>query len=237
MKRQILSHSTTIILIIMLILFSISYAILIPIIFRPFYYCAVKILNIEKESGYSFKVIREAYDDVMNFIWHGDEFKTGTLLFSEEGKSHFKDCVPLFWLDLWVCIVSFVYILVYFILIKLNKLEMKKYKGFHPLFYAGAIVISLVVIISLISIINFDLVFKAFHKIFFHGKENWVFDEETDEIINILPKKFMALCAAWIGIHIFAFDIFGIIYGIKKRKMSEENKENDLVSELDLEGN
>lgn len=222
MKKQLLNHSTTIILIIMLILFSISYAILIPIIFRPFYYCAVKVLNIEKESGYSFKVIREAYDDVMNYIWRGAEFKTGTLLYSEEGKGHFRDCVPLFWLDLWVFIVSSLYIFLYFILVKLNKLEMKKYKGFHPIFYSGAIVISFVVIIAFISILNFNLVFSAFHKLLFPGKENWEFDEETDEIINILPARFMALCAAWIGIHIFAFDIFGIVYGIKKRKRVEE---------------
>lgn len=70
---------------------------------------------------------------------------------------------------------------------------------------------------------------------FFPGKENWVLDADTDEIINILPLRFMALCAVWIGVHVFAFDIFGIIYGIKKRKKVEENKETKLVSEVNSE--
>lgn len=224
MKKQILNHSTTIILIIMLILFSISYAILIPIICRPFYYCAIKLLNIEKQSGYSYSVIKEAYDDVMNFIWLGAKFKTGTLAYSEDGASHFKDCVPLFWLDLVVCIVSFIYILGYIILVKTKKIEMKKYKGFNPMFYSGIITIGFVVVIATLAIIDFDLVFRGFHKLFFPGKDNWEFYVDEDEIIKILPTNFMALCGAWIGIHVFAFDVFGIVYGIIKKKKSRRDR-------------
>ena len=218
MKKKIINHSTTITFIIMAILFSISFAILVPIIFRPFYYCAIKLLNIEGQSGYTYNEIKEAFDDVMNFIWHGSEFKTGVLAYSEEGASHFKDCVPLFWLDLWVCLISFIYLMTNFILVRFKVLEFKRYKGFHPLFFSGAIVILLVIIIGIFGMIDFYKLFEAFHKLFFPGKENWEFDEDVDEIIKILPENFFALCAAWIGGHVLIFDIISITYGIKTRK-------------------
>lgn len=218
MKRKIINHSTTITFILMAILFSISFAILIPIIFRPFYYCSIKLLDIEGQSGFTYGEIKEAFDDVMNFIWHGSEFKTGVLAYSEEGASHFKDCVPLFWLDLWVCIISFIYLMANFILVRFHVLEFKRYKGFHPLFYCGVIVIGLVIIIGIFGLIDFYKLFEAFHKLFFPGKDNWEFDEDVDEIIKILPENFFALCAAWIGSHVLLFDIISITYGIKTRK-------------------
>ena len=66
MKKKIINHSTTITFIIMAILFSISFAILIPIIFRPFYYCSIKILDIEGQSGYSYAEIKEAFESTTN---------------------------------------------------------------------------------------------------------------------------------------------------------------------------
>lgn len=233
MKNKILNHSTTITFIIMAILFSISFAILIPIIFRPFYYCSIKLLDIEGQCGYSYSEIKEAYDDVMNFIWHGAEFKTGVFAYSEEGASHFKDCVPLFWLDLWVCIISFVYMMANFILVRFNILEFKKYKGLHPLFYSGAIIIVLVIIIGIIAMIDFYKVFEAFHKIFFPGKDNWEFDENVDEVVKILPENFFALCAAWIGAHVLIFDICGITYGIKTRKKGLGSVNSTVIEETE----
>lgn len=236
MKKKVLNHSTTIIFIIMAMLFSISAAILIPIIFRPFYYASIKILNIEEQSGYSYAEIKEAYDGIMNFIWHGKEFYVGVLHYTEEGAEHFKDCVPLFWLDLWVFIISLVYLTVHFILVRFNVLEFKKYFGFHPLFYASVIVIALVIIIAIIALINFDLVFTAFHMLFFPGKE-WEFYDDVDEFVKILPENFFALCAAWIGAHVLIFDVSAITYSIKKKKNNKktpelsDNQENEEIVE------
>ena len=85
MKKKVLNHTTTIIFIIMCIILSISFAILIPIIFRPFYYCSIKLLNIEKQSGFTYSEIKEAFDGVMDFIWEGKDFYVGVLNYSEEG--------------------------------------------------------------------------------------------------------------------------------------------------------
>ena len=67
-----------------------GYPFLIPCAFRPFYYISVDTLNIPEESGYEREVCIEAYDDVMNFIWEGAEFKTGQLKWTEEEKGHFE---------------------------------------------------------------------------------------------------------------------------------------------------
>ena len=53
-------------------------------------------MELESETGYSHEVIKEAFDDVMDYLVFGDEFKTGQLEYSEEGKAHFEDCKKLF---------------------------------------------------------------------------------------------------------------------------------------------
>jgi len=233
MKKNALNHSLTIVFIIMAILFSISAAIFIPIIFRPFYYCSIKLLNIEGQSGYTYSEIKEAFDGVMDFIWKGKDFYVGVLSYSEEGEAHFKDCIPLFWLDFWVFIISSIYLLTHFILVRLHILEFKIYHGFHPLFYSGIITIGLVVVIGIFGLIDFYKLFEAFHKLFFPGKENWEFDEEVDEVIKILPENFFALCAAWIGAHVLIFDISAITYGIKKKRKNKKtaNSSDNTINE------
>ena len=237
MKKKVLNHTTTIIFIIMCIILSISFAILIPIIFRPFYYAAIKLLNIEKQSGYTYSEIKEAFDGVMDFIWKGKDFYVGVLNYSEEGVDHFRDCIPLFWLDLWCFIISFIYVLTHFILVRFKVLEFKLYHNFHPLFYAGIATIVLVIFVGICGLIDFEKVFEIFHKMFFPGKDNWVFDEDVDEVIKILPENFFALCAAWIGAHVLIFDALAITYGIKQRKKAlktpslSDNQENDKIEE------
>ena len=240
MKKKVLNHSTTIIFILMAMLFSLSAAILIPIIFRPFYYACIKLLNIEGQSGYSYAEIKEAYDGVMNFIWHGKEFYVGVMNYSEEGVAHFKDCIPLFWLDLWVFIISFTYMLTHFLLVRFHILEFVKYHGFNPLFYSAIVMIVLVVIIGIFGMIDFYKLFEAFHKLFFPGKDNWEFDEDLDEVVKILPENFFALCAAWIGTHVLIFDVSAITYSIKKKKNNKktpelsDNQENEEIVENEV---
>ena len=46
---------------------------------------------------------------------------------------------------------------------------------------------------------DFDGLFTAFHHLFFPGKENWIFDYRTDEIILILPEEFWLRTAALVA--------------------------------------
>ena len=223
----------TIIFIIMTIIFSISAAIIIPIIFRPFYYASIKILDIEGKSGYSYNEIKKAFDGVMDFIWCGKPFNVGDLKYTHEGMLHFKDCIFLFWLDLIAFLVSFSYIITHFVLVKKKIINFYNFFGFHPFFYSGIVTIFLVVFLIIAISIDFERAFEIFHKMFFPGKENWVFDPDEDEVIKILPIEFFALCGAWIGGHVLLFDLSGITYGaiyrIRQRKMKKGDNDEGTI--------
>ena len=178
--------------------FFIAFAASIPSVFRPFYYACITPLHIEEYSGYSRETIVEAYDDVMDFIWEGAEFKTGSLNWTESEKEHFEDCIPLFHLQVILASVLGAYLLAYLILIKKKVLRPARFKGISSVAYGGMLTILLMIIIGIFAAIDFDKLFNLFHAIFFPGKENWVFDEKTEQVIMILPEEFFAVCAGFI---------------------------------------
>ena len=65
-------------------IFIISFAIAFVILFRPYYYWNIKLLDLENKTGYTYEEITEAYDDVMDYLVYGAEFKTGDLRYSED---------------------------------------------------------------------------------------------------------------------------------------------------------
>ena len=46
-----------------------------------------------------------------------------------------------------------------------------------------------------LAALDFDRAFVVFHSIFFPGKDNWIFDWQTDPIILFLPQEFFRNCA------------------------------------------
>ena len=177
----------------------------------------VEDLNKYTGEDYTKDDVKEAFDDVMDFIWKGKEFKTGKLKFSEDGKSHFADCVPLFWLDTIILIVSTVTLIVMMLFFVFKKWEIVDFFGFSPIFYSGILSLLIVSIIGVFGIIDFDELFKVFHQIFFKGKENWLFDPKEDEVILILPEEFFMYCASLMGSGLALFSFGSIGYGIVKR--------------------
>ena len=73
--------------------FLLTAAIGLPIYIRPFYYAHIEAFDLARVSGYSEAEIREAYDEVLDYLTlPGKEFSTGVLPHSAEGKAHFEDC-------------------------------------------------------------------------------------------------------------------------------------------------
>ena len=198
-------------------IFMISFAIAFVILFRPYYYLNIHILNLEEESGYTYSEIVEAYDDVMDYLVFGEEFKTGKLPYSEDGKSHFEDCKRLFSFDFLCLAISGIYILVIFILQKYKILNLK-FKHFSPGIYSIIGICAIFSVLTVWGIIDFDNLFITFHLIAFSGKTNWGFNPVTDQIINVLPLEvWMNFCILIVAI-IIIFIIGFIIYEIKRRK-------------------
>ena len=160
------------------------------ILYRPFYYRQISSLQLPEQTGRSEQTIREAYDDVMDYLVFDAPFRTGELRWSQSGKDHFADCKKLFQLNFLLLGVSVFTLVSLLILHRQKKIRFHYFAGRTPAFWSAICMIAVFAIITLWAIIDFNHLFTAFHTTFFPGKTNWVFDARFDQIIPILPEQF-----------------------------------------------
>ena len=208
--KKIVNNSLTVLLIVSLIILMITFSIGLPIYFRPFYYLHIKGLKMVETTKWSYFTIKNAYDEVLDFLVLNKPFGTGELRYSSEGKAHFEDCKILFDLNFYCLLGSFVISSVILILNKFKKIEIKRYFNFHPIFYSSIVAILIPLIVGILASIDFDRAFEVFHMIFFPGKDNWLFDPVTDQIIRVMPQTFFRNCAILIGASLLIITISSI---------------------------
>jgi len=216
MKNRIFTALTGICIAILIITVSIG----LPIYVRPFYYSQIDALNIEQYSGADRETIIEAYDELLDYLTiPGKEFKTGDFKYSESGKAHFEDCKVLFDLNLYALITAIAGLGILLILRAIGVFEMLRPFGMNVMFSSGAFTLGGFAIIGGLCAIDFDRAFTVFHKIFFPGKDNWLFNWWEDEIIRILPQDFFMNCAILILASIVTLCLVSILVGLlSKRK-------------------
>jgi len=227
-KKKVINVTATVIFCICLVLFMLTFAIGLPIYCRFFYYIQIKTLNMEQNTGWTYAEIKTAYDEVLNFCtlpWV-NEFSAGSLAFSEEGAAHFADCKVLFNLNIGVFFGSAAVMGAILLLKQCKIVEILSAKGHRAYFYAAIAAVALpVVLIAIIAIVGFDKAFEGFHTLFFPGKDNWLFDPDEDEIINVMPEEFFMNCAIIIGVGLTAFAAAlisaDLILNAKKRRAAE----------------
>lgn len=192
-------RALSLILAVALFFFIITASIALPIYIRPFYYAHIEPLNLSEASGYSEQQIKVAYDEVLDYLTlPNTEFSAGDMAYTPSGRDHFADCKSLVTLNLVVLIVSVVIIALVFIIKRRSNIRL--YLGKHtPYYFASMSIISIFGAIALLAAIDFRFTFTLFHKIFFFGKENWLFDPSVDEIVSVLPPEFFRNCAILIG--------------------------------------
>ena len=210
------SKAFSVLLVLLLALFAISASVAAPICIRPFYYAHIEALDMPEKTGWSREQIRQAFDDVMDFLLKGSEFKTGDLLWSESGKTHFADCKVLFSLDLWIFGITGALLLIAWILYRRKKETPARLAGRGPSFWAAVLIFVLFGGFGAFAATDFDRAFTVFHKIFFPGKTNWVFDPRTDQIILVMPETFFRNCAILIGVLLLVFVLIYLFAGRKK---------------------
>ncbi len=222
MKNKLLTGLLGFFIAILIITFSIG----LPIYFRPFYYLQIDLLDIEEYSGADRETIIEAFDEVMDYLTiPGKEFGTGEFPHSEEGKSHFVDCKVLFDLNITAFIISLVGAVTLLVLKKLGIFELWRPFGMNITFSSGAYTLGGFALIGGLVAINFDKAFTIFHKIFFPGKDNWLFNPYTDGIIMILPQDFFMNCAILIFSSIILLCAVCITSGLVERYREKLKKE------------
>lgn len=218
MKNGIFTFLTGFLIAILIITVSIG----LPIYVRPFYYYQIDTLNIEEYSGADRETIIEAYDELLDYLTiPGNEFKTGKFKYSESGKAHFVDCKVLFDLNLYAMITAVLGLAILLILKVSGVFELCRPFGKHVAFSSGLFTLTGFAVIGGLAATDFDRAFTIFHKLFFPGKDNWLFSWWEDEIIRILPQEFFMNCAILILVSIITLCILAIILGgVSKKKIN-----------------
>ena len=191
-------------------------AIALPILCRPFFYMHIKPMNLGAMVGLTEEGVKTAYNEMMDYCTGvSNTFSAGQLPFSQEGASHFADVQKLFVLDLRVLAVSGVLLLT---LLLWQRKKPVRLLGHTPGFW-GAICLGVsFLVIGGLAALDFGRAFVIFHKLFFPGKDNWLFDSRKDPIINMLPAEFFRNCAVLILVSILLACGILIVYDIKHKK-------------------
>ena len=188
-----------------------------PIYIRPFYYAHIGAYELDQLSGYPESQIREAYDQVLDYLTlPGKEFGTGVLPYSPEGKAHFEDCKALFDLNAGLHLTSLLVLALLFVMRK----GWGPYRlGRHSApYWAAILAVTLPLVIGALAALDFDRAFVIFHSIFFPGKINWVFDWYADQIIRVLPQAFFMNCAILIGLGLITMAVGILVWEGKRKK-------------------
>ena len=202
--------------------FIITFSIGLPIYFRPFYYAHIEAYEMVEGSGFTYEEIREAYDEVLDYLTVPcRKFGTGVMRISESGASHFEDCKVLFDLNASVLMASAIIIIAMLVFHKHGKIGRPVIGRYSAEFWAAVSAIILPIVLGGLAAIDFDKAFLIFHKIFFPGKDNWIFSYRDDEIIRVLPQEFFMNCAIFIACGVLVISLAVItkeIISIKIRK-------------------
>lgn len=178
-----------------------SGAIAIAVLFRPFYYWHILPLDLPERVGLTPAQIKTAYKEMMNYcIGLSDTFSVGILPFSESGAAHFADVRRLFLLDLGAFFLCGGLLVILSVLTRKSRILI----GNHtPGFWASIGLGVTFLAVGILAALDFDRAFTVFHKLFFPGKDNWIFYPTEDPVIRILPAEFFRNCAILILLCIF----------------------------------
>lgn len=212
MKKKVLGIAQAVLIALVIL----SGAIALPILCRPFFYMHIKPLQLETMVGLTEDGVKTAYNEMMDYctgVTH--TFSAGQLPFSEEGASHFADVQKLFVLDLRVLAVSAVLLLA---LVLWQGKKPVRLKGHTPGFWGAIGLGASIGVVGGLAALDFDRAFVIFHKLFFPGKDNWLFDSRKDPIINMLPAEFFRNCAIVILATVLISCGILIAYDLKHKK-------------------
>lgn len=152
--------------------------------FKQLYYFDIDYLNISELSGLSKDDIKLNYDYLIDYNLNKNvsEFKLPTLKSSPQGKIHFEEVRNIFQninkLAKLLLVVSLVGII----------LSVKN-KNIKILKTTSITLIIMPLLLTVPILLNFEKSFIIFHKLLFRN-DYWIFNPDSDPVINILPEEF-----------------------------------------------
>lgn len=212
------SKSLSIALALLTALFILSASIAVPILFRPFYYWQIGPLGLEEYTGLTRAQIVEAYDETLDFCTGlTSEFSTGVLAWSPSGRDHFVDVRRLFLLDLGAAAVTGLCLVAWAVIRHRSVLRPYRFWGRGPGFWGSVGLGGAFLVVGGLAALDFQRAFVVFHSLFFPGKDNWIFDWRTDQIILILPEEFFRNCAILVLVLIVAACAVLIVRDLRRK--------------------
>lgn len=154
----------------------------------------------------SIGVIMHNYTQLLEYlIWpFTEKLKMSDFPTSSSAAEHFFECKLLFEL----CLIVFIVGLIIFLYLK-----RRKKTNYLSLTRIEALFFMLLLIVVLpFALGNFDSFFIMFHHLLFNNS-NWLFDPQTDPIINVLTEGFFAACFAVAGV---IYELYYAIFLLRK---------------------
>lgn len=177
---------------IIMTLLLISMSVIVVVNCKQIYYRDIDALGISEYSGLPKEDIIANYDALIEY---NSPFYTGSLEFptlpsSQDGLDHFVEVKRIFMMFYYIALITL------FMTIGIVFYKRKK-RDYSYLLISSATSILLPTILGIAAFVNFDQTFVLFHKIFFRN-DKWLFDEQYDPIITLLPQEFFLHCALFI---------------------------------------
>lgn len=174
-------------------LFIISLAIFLTINSVWLFKIAIPLFHLMDQTGLTPAQMMHEYLKMISYLqlpWqttlHFDFFAS-----SVQGLQHFKDVRTLVMVNNTVMIISGITSgLVLKQLVQTKRL----YNLLNPL----RVLVTILIVVAGVMVVNFDQAFIWFHQLFFRNNY-WLFDPNRDEVINMLPDGFFALCFLLFG--------------------------------------
>ena len=176
----------------------------------------IHFLDIPSQTGLSEEVLLQNYHAILQDL---NPFCSAAVTlpdfpFSEQGAFHFQECKTLFTGVYVLGIICLgLSVLLLFFLKRKNKI--------HPAVFFSAAVTTVFLPLLLLSAIaiNAEKSFTLFHQIFFRNNY-WIFDINTDPVIQILPMDFFLHCGIFIGLCWILCAAILFVLGMKRKKQN-----------------
>ncbi|MEQ6207501.1 TIGR01906 family membrane protein [Enterococcus mundtii] len=190
-------------------------AIAITINFRPLYVFDIGHLGILDYTTVDQPTLLQNYDQLMRYL--NNPFEQVLALpdfpMSASGLHHFYEVKLLFMLNYAVLLLTLIPSGLFLRQLKRNQ---RLWRLIRP-FQIGMI---LPFVFGFFMLIGFDHFFILFHETFFNN-DDWLFDPQTDPIINVLPEQYFMHCFILFFVLIELF--FALMVLVGKRELKKGN--------------
>lgn len=199
----------------------ISISTIVTLNFRFVYKFIIEKYNLVSVTGLSSDILMVNYNKLINYLQNpfNDKLKLENFPMSSYGEIHFYEVKRIFLFLMSIGVIFISFNIIYIGICRLKNIKRYEISMIKNLNLGANILIVFFVILIFAYITDFSKMFILFHKIFFRNNY-WIFDADTDPIINALPEDlFMIYGAIILGI----IAIISIIIKIANKRIASRS--------------